>query len=126
MSKQNNKNSWIINQFPKSYDLFKKINIYITVILLILFIIYLILCIYLNNPIMWYCTSIWVFLILFAPLLLSKINCNITIKQFKKNLYLHENMKDKDTLIKIDYKRFYKKRTNFKEELIAQVCEQLL
>lgn len=112
----------IANEFPlKFYEKFKKINVYLFVFLLIISVTYLIVGSYVKLDIYWYCSIIPCSLFILEPIVLSKINCNLTIKKFKDNLIkkLPEH-KHKIINTKIDYKKLYAKRTSFVLELINQ------
>lgn len=123
--KDKNLNNLVKNAFPTFYEKFKKINIYITASLFLLLIIYLIVCSFFKNNTIWYYSLIFVFFIFCYPMIATKINCNLTIKKFKQNIYQSNDIDTSNKIIKINHKNLYKKRTNFKEELIKQVIDQL-
>ena len=111
--------------FPKSYYKFKKINILITSFLFIFVVLIFSFSNYFNNfNNYWIICLISILMLLFIPLFLVKININITIKKFKKNVYRH--YKNKDILIKFNYNDLYKKRGSTKDKIVEQVYNELI
>lgn len=121
--KNNNDYKYLCDIFPKNYAFIKKINVYIFVLLFLLTIVFLIIATYLNNIKIWYYSPICFFLLFFTPLIISIINCQMTIKKFSRTIYL--STKFNKQYVTFDQKKLYKKGINFKEELIKQAYEQL-